>query len=112
MDIEDKMGGLIAYSQEDYKILTLSMNQVFTVDELKQVKAKNDILMHTEKTYTVTEIAKEPEISNTKPDYGTCTLFSSYRQDILSHHGTFLINLIRVNLSNFPEGDQDGVCSL
>ena len=45
MDIEDKMGGLIADSQEDYKILTLSMNQVFTVDELKQVKAKNDILM-------------------------------------------------------------------
>ena len=35
MDIEDKMGGLIADSQEDYKILTLSMNQVFTVDELK-----------------------------------------------------------------------------
>lgn len=34
------MGGLIADSQEDYKILTLSMNQVFTVDELKQVKAK------------------------------------------------------------------------
>ena len=83
-----------------------------TKDELKETKAKNDILMHTEKTYTVTEIAKEPEISNTKPDYGTCTLFSSYRQDILSHHGTFLINLIRVNLSNFPEGDQDGVCSL
>ena len=60
------MGGLIADSQEDYKILTLSMNQVFTVDELKQVKAKNDILMHTEKTYTVTEIAKELGVSSAR----------------------------------------------
>ena len=60
------MGGLIADSQEDYKILTLSMNQVFTVDKLKQVKAKNDILMHTEKTYTVTEIAKELGVSSAK----------------------------------------------
>ena len=36
-----------------------------TKDELKQVKAKNDILMHTEKTYTVTEIAKEFGLSST-----------------------------------------------
>ena len=36
-----------------------------TKDELKQVKAKNDILMHTEKTYTVTEIAKELVFLNT-----------------------------------------------
>lgn len=37
-----------------------------TKDELKQVKAKNDILMHTEKTYTVTEIAKELGVSSAK----------------------------------------------
>ena len=37
-----------------------------TKDELKQLKAKNDILMHTEKTYTVTEIAKELGVSSAK----------------------------------------------
>ena len=37
-----------------------------TKDELKQVKAKNDILMHIEKTYTVTEIAKELGVSSAK----------------------------------------------
>ena len=37
-----------------------------TKDELKQVKAKNDILMHTEKTYTVTEIAKELGVSSAR----------------------------------------------
>ena len=37
-----------------------------TKDELKEVKAKNDILMHTEKTYTVTEIAKELGVSSAK----------------------------------------------
>ena len=37
-----------------------------TKDELKQLKAKNDILMHTEKTYTVTEIATELGVSSAK----------------------------------------------
>lgn len=37
-----------------------------TKDELKQIKAKNDILMHTEKTYTVTELAKELGVSSAK----------------------------------------------
>ncbi len=50
-----------------------------TKDGLKEVKAKNDLLMHTEKTYTVTELAKELEVSSIKSDYGACTLFSLYR---------------------------------
>ena len=37
-----------------------------TKNELKQVKAKNDILMNTEKTYTVTEIAKELGVSSAR----------------------------------------------
>ena len=37
-----------------------------TKDELKEVKAKNDLLMHTEKTYTVTELAKELGVSSAK----------------------------------------------
>ena len=41
-------------------------------DELKQVKAKNDLLMHTEKTYTVTELAKESGVSSAKVNQEYC----------------------------------------
>ena len=64
-----------------------------TKDELKQVKAKNDILMHTEKTYTVTEIAKELGVSSARilnqilfkyhiqyMQNGTWVLYSSLQQ--------------------------------
>ena len=79
-----------------------------TKDELKQVKAKNDILMHTEKTYTVTEIAKELGVSSARilnkilsidhiqyMQNGTWVLYSSLQLD----------NLIIINLSYCPEID-------
>ena len=79
-----------------------------TKDELKQVKAKNDILMHTEKTYTVTEIAKELGVLSARilnqilfKDHiqymqnGTWVLYSSLQQE----------NLIIINLSYCPEID-------
>lgn len=77
-----------------------------TKDELKETKAKNDILMHTEKTYTVTELAKELGVSSARilnkilfKDHiqyymnGTWVLYSSLQQD----------NLIIINLSYYPE---------
>ncbi len=79
-----------------------------TKNELKQVKAKNDILMHTEKTYTVTEIAKELGVSSARilnkilsidhiqyMQNGTWVLYSSLQLD----------NLIIINLSYCPEID-------